>query len=134
MSRRAINYMNTVYPDATAEELRQGDNVCIICREEMVGGGAKKLPCNHIFHASCLRSWFQVSFYFILFLVKITILKFLEAANLSYVSFGYFANDSSSNRQYTTSTTATSCWTTATARGWLSASTEPNAARWRGWW
>lgn len=25
------------------------DNVCIICREEMVTG-AKKLPCNHIFH------------------------------------------------------------------------------------
>ena len=21
--------------------------------------GAKKLPCGHIFHASCLRSWFQ---------------------------------------------------------------------------
>lgn len=21
--------------------------------------GAKKLPCNHIFHVSCLRSWFQ---------------------------------------------------------------------------
>ena len=20
---------------------------------------AKKLPCNHIFHISCLRSWFQ---------------------------------------------------------------------------
>lgn len=59
LSRRAINYMNTVYPDATAEELRQGDNVCIICREEMHGVGAKKLPCNHIFHASCLRSWFQ---------------------------------------------------------------------------
>ena len=65
------------------------DNVCIICREEMVTG-AKRLPCNHIFHTrwerprgawasrvalggrppgpanhclvltpSCLRSWFQ---------------------------------------------------------------------------
>ena len=21
--------------------------------------GCKKLPCNHIFHTSCLRSWFQ---------------------------------------------------------------------------
>ncbi|EDO48604.1 predicted protein, partial [Nematostella vectensis] len=58
MSRRAISNMNTLYPDATAEELAQGDNVCIICREEMTTA-CKKLPCNHIFHASCLRSWFQ---------------------------------------------------------------------------
>ena len=48
----------TSYPDATPEELQQGDNVCIICREEMTTG-CKKLPCNHIFHTSCLRSWFQ---------------------------------------------------------------------------
>lgn len=46
------------YPDATPEELGSGDNVCIICREEMTSG-CKKLPCNHIFHTSCLRSWFQ---------------------------------------------------------------------------
>ncbi|KAK3745505.1 hypothetical protein QZH41_009906, partial [Actinostola sp. cb2023] len=58
MSRRAIANMNTLYPDATPEELLQGDNVCIICREEMTTG-CKKIPCNHIFHASCLRSWFQ---------------------------------------------------------------------------
>ncbi|XP_058876532.1 E3 ubiquitin-protein ligase synoviolin [Acipenser ruthenus] len=58
MSRRAIRNMNTLYPDATPEELQATDNVCIICREEMVTG-AKRLPCNHIFHSSCLRSWFQ---------------------------------------------------------------------------
>lgn len=46
------------YPDATPEELASGDNVCIICREEM-HVSCKKLPCNHIFHSSCLRSWFQ---------------------------------------------------------------------------
>nr|XP_005988975.1 PREDICTED: E3 ubiquitin-protein ligase synoviolin [Latimeria chalumnae] len=58
MSRRAIRNMNTLYPDATPEDLQATDNVCIICREEMVTG-AKRLPCNHIFHTSCLRSWFQ---------------------------------------------------------------------------
>uniref|UniRef100_UPI0037E80438 E3 ubiquitin-protein ligase synoviolin n=1 Tax=Semicossyphus pulcher TaxID=241346 RepID=UPI0037E80438 len=58
MSRRAIRNMNTLYPDASPEDLQASDNVCIICREEMVTG-AKKLPCNHIFHSSCLRSWFQ---------------------------------------------------------------------------
>lgn len=32
MSRRAIRNMNTLYPDATAEELSQTDSICIICR------------------------------------------------------------------------------------------------------
>lgn len=58
LSRRAIHNMNTLYPDATSEELEAADNVCIICREEMTTA-SKKLPCNHIFHTSCLRSWFQ---------------------------------------------------------------------------
>lgn len=58
LSRRAIHNMNTLYPDATPEELSAADNVCIICREEMTSA-SKKLPCNHIFHTSCLRSWFQ---------------------------------------------------------------------------
>lgn len=60
LSRRAIRNMNTLYPDATTQELSSGDNVCIICREEMTSEtSCKKLPCNHIFHTSCLRSWFQ---------------------------------------------------------------------------
>lgn len=58
LSRRAIHNMNTLYPDATSEELAMSDNICIICREDMVNN-SKKLPCGHIFHTVCLRSWFQ---------------------------------------------------------------------------
>ncbi|KAI5810053.1 RING finger protein [Peziza echinospora] len=77
--RRATNDMNARYPDATAEEVER-ENVCIICREEMrpyiprdgaqdPHGAAqtqqrqrmrpKKLPCGHILHFACLRSWLE---------------------------------------------------------------------------
>ena len=49
-----MSYMIHRYPDVTPEELQNVDNVCIICREEMTTQ-AKRLPCNHIFHLSCLR-------------------------------------------------------------------------------
>ncbi|CAD5226135.1 unnamed protein product [Bursaphelenchus okinawaensis] len=59
-SRRAIHAMNNLYPLATERELTEGDNICIICREEMtLDASPKKLPCGHIFHPNCLRSWFQ---------------------------------------------------------------------------
>ncbi|OXV11578.1 hypothetical protein Egran_00661 [Elaphomyces granulatus] len=79
--RNATRDMNERYPDATPEEIARED-VCIICREEMVAwqhpdgapgqangtrppGGTsdrlrpKKLPCGHILHFSCLRSWLE---------------------------------------------------------------------------
>lgn len=84
--RNATRDMNQRYPDATAEEVSRED-VCIICREEMTpvqpaqpaeGAAAdpagpppttsqhvperlrpKKLPCGHILHFACLRSWLE---------------------------------------------------------------------------
>ncbi|KAG0643577.1 hypothetical protein HOY80DRAFT_372119 [Tuber brumale] len=75
--RRATAHMNSRYPDATAEEVER-EGVCIICREEMrawmagaenEGGRAagtqdqrsrpKRLPCGHVLHFSCLRSWLE---------------------------------------------------------------------------
>ena len=55
---RADRNGNTLLPGATLEELPAEDNGCIICREEM-GTEVTALPCCHVFHTSCLRSWFQ---------------------------------------------------------------------------
>lgn len=65
--RKALQDMNR-YPDATQEELAREDT-CIICREDMrpwdPDAGAversrpKKLPCGHILHFGCLKSWLE---------------------------------------------------------------------------
>ncbi|KNC85816.1 hypothetical protein SARC_02000 [Sphaeroforma arctica JP610] len=55
---QATSNMNERYPDATPEELAAMDSTCIICREDMEAG-SKKLPCGHIFHLTCLRSWLE---------------------------------------------------------------------------
>ncbi|KAL4977760.1 hypothetical protein BDW66DRAFT_131689 [Aspergillus desertorum] len=70
--RNATRDMNDRYPDASAEEVAR-EEVCIICREEMIHWQPgdrpvarvserlrpKKLPCGHILHFSCLRSWLE---------------------------------------------------------------------------
>ena len=78
--RQATKDMNSRYPDATPEEVARED-VCIICREDMRAWGPatqdenaserpartaldertrpKKLPCGHILHFACLRSWLE---------------------------------------------------------------------------
>jgi E3 ubiquitin-protein ligase synoviolin len=55
--RRATANMDQRFPDATPEELVRTDAICIVCREEMTTG--KKLPCGHILHYMCLRSWLE---------------------------------------------------------------------------
>ncbi|KAJ7188475.1 hypothetical protein C8R46DRAFT_1054811 [Mycena filopes] len=74
----ATRNMDQRYPNATEEEMAaMSDHTCIICREEMVLPQApedpavppanvdgpnttpKKLPCGHIFHFNCLRSWLE---------------------------------------------------------------------------
>lgn len=84
--RRATRDMNQKYEDATVEDIQREDT-CIICREEMrpwsvtnpqappAAPGAlpparpaatvnervrpKKLPCGHILHLGCLKSWLE---------------------------------------------------------------------------
>jgi E3 ubiquitin-protein ligase synoviolin len=78
--RAATRNMDERYPDATEQEMSATtDRTCIICREEMYYQGIsatgvqpeaplpadgpnmtpKKLPCGHIFHFYCLRSWLE---------------------------------------------------------------------------
>lgn len=60
MSRRAIAAMNTMFPVVSSADLENIDTTCIICREEMTAEShPKRLPCSHVFHSHCLRSWFQ---------------------------------------------------------------------------
>lgn len=86
--RQATRDMNARYPDATSDEI-SGEDVCIICREDMHPWQPpsseqfdptysnnendnhhtnltlnerlrpKKLPCGHVLHFSCLRSWLE---------------------------------------------------------------------------
>lgn len=84
--RQATKDMNSRYEDATVEDIQREDT-CIICREEMrpwsvtnpevppaaAGAGPparppptinersrpKKLPCGHILHLGCLKSWLE---------------------------------------------------------------------------
>ncbi|KAK6338137.1 E3 ubiquitin-protein ligase hrd1 [Orbilia brochopaga] len=82
--KKATADMNSKYPDANATEIAR-EPLCIICRETMVAwseapttGGRtaqvfvddegnivdermrpKKLPCGHVLHLMCLKSWME---------------------------------------------------------------------------
>lgn len=57
--RRVTSRMD-LFPNADEADLARCDNVCIICREEMTMATVnKKLPCGHVFHVHCLRSWLE---------------------------------------------------------------------------
>lgn len=49
--------MEKNYPLATAEDLQHNSDNCAICWEKM--DTARKLPCAHLFHNSCLQSWLE---------------------------------------------------------------------------
>lgn len=52
-----LNHMEKNYPLATAEDLQHNCDNCAICWEKM--DTARKLPCSHLFHNSCLQSWLE---------------------------------------------------------------------------
>ncbi|KAJ2483237.1 hypothetical protein EV174_003002 [Coemansia sp. RSA 2320] len=53
--RNAVESMKCRFPDATKEDIIRFNDRCSICREVLIS--AKRLPCDHLFHRSCLRSW-----------------------------------------------------------------------------
>ncbi|XP_071443780.1 E3 ubiquitin-protein ligase AMFR-like [Hetaerina americana] len=52
-----LKHMQDNYPMATEEDLSANSDNCAICWEKM--DAARKLPCNHLFHDSCLQSWLE---------------------------------------------------------------------------
>ncbi|KAI9229339.1 MAG: hypothetical protein DHS80DRAFT_14110, partial [Piptocephalis tieghemiana] len=65
--RQATRDMELRYPTLTAQDLANGERICVVCREEIQpmvegmpeGDRGKRLPCGHRFHFRCLRSWLE---------------------------------------------------------------------------
>ena len=49
--------MEENFPVATEDELSHNNDDCAICWDPMES--ARKLPCGHLFHTTCLRSWLE---------------------------------------------------------------------------
>uniref|UniRef100_A0AAY4DNU7 E3 ubiquitin-protein ligase AMFR n=1 Tax=Denticeps clupeoides TaxID=299321 RepID=A0AAY4DNU7_9TELE len=54
---RVIDNMEARFAVATPDELVANNDDCAICWDSMTS--ARKLPCGHLFHNSCLRSWLE---------------------------------------------------------------------------
>nr|XP_020490652.1 E3 ubiquitin-protein ligase AMFR-like isoform X1 [Labrus bergylta] len=54
---RVLRNMETRFSVASAEELAANNDDCAICWDVM--SSARRLPCGHLFHSSCLRSWLE---------------------------------------------------------------------------
>eukprot|EP00899_Mesostigma_viride_P025328 jgi/Mesvir1/5980/Mv00734-RA.1 len=56
---RATTNLRKAFKDATPQQLADFNDDCAICKERMQC--AKVLPCGHLFHLPCLRSWLEQS-------------------------------------------------------------------------
>ncbi|UYV80521.1 AMFR [Cordylochernes scorpioides] len=54
---RVVRHMENNFPMATLEEIERNKDDCAICWDHMES--ARKLPCGHLFHNSCLTSWLE---------------------------------------------------------------------------
>ncbi|ODM96644.1 E3 ubiquitin-protein ligase AMFR, partial [Orchesella cincta] len=61
--RQSFTWLNEhidQYANVEVEESEQDDN-CAICWDSLASQKSKILPCNHMFHTTCLRKWLLVS-------------------------------------------------------------------------
>lgn len=56
---RANYNLQTLFKDVVAQDLVRFGDECAVCRETIKAG--KKLPCGHVFHTCCLRSWLNIA-------------------------------------------------------------------------
>ncbi|XP_014662149.1 PREDICTED: E3 ubiquitin-protein ligase AMFR-like [Priapulus caudatus] len=54
---RVVHHMEANYPMASYDVIDSNIDDCAICWDKMEA--ARVLPCNHMFHNSCLRSWLE---------------------------------------------------------------------------
>lgn len=55
--RSILDNLDSRFQPATSEELEANNDHCAICWDDMES--ARKLPCGHMFHIQCLRSWLE---------------------------------------------------------------------------
>jgi hypothetical protein len=77
--QQTIQQINITFPDnvwdpvevrATNDEVEEAllpaeptDHACVICQEDLTSDVVKLRNCNHCYHNSCIRTWFESSVY-----------------------------------------------------------------------
>lgn len=84
------------FPEATEQQLRDFDDVCAICYQEL--SSARITRCKHYFHGVCLRKWLYVQDICPLCHEELCV----ESENNSSTSNGNNTNNSANHRQATT--------------------------------
>lgn len=62
-NRKTQICIGTVMENPSKEDIfNLSDNICIVCRDDMIPDQSKKLPCKHVLHTLCLQDWLRRQF------------------------------------------------------------------------